>query len=129
MDAEIAGLVARNVCGLVRLSRVPHAEMRTLSAEQARTLLQAVEDDRLGALWRVALASGARLGELLALTWRSVDFERGSIRTTRTLTRTARGLEIGEPKTASSRRRSRSARRPRPRSGATARRRRWNGGS
>lgn len=103
-DAEVGGLVVRNVCRLVRPPRVPHVEMRTLSAEQARALLQGSEAERLGALWHLALASGARLGELLALSWEAIDFDRGTIRITRTITRTERGLEIGEPKTPSSRR-------------------------
>ncbi len=103
-DAEIAGLVARNVCRLVRPPHVPHAEMRTLTSAQVRQLVAATEHDRLGALWQLGVASGARLGELLALTWDHVDFDRGSIRITRTLTRTPGGFAIGEPKTAASRR-------------------------
>lgn len=103
-EAEAADIIARNVTRLVRPPRVPHMEMRTLSAEQARSLIETTAGDRMGALYAVALASGARLGELLALTWQDTDLERGSIRITRTLTRTARGWEIGEPKTSASRR-------------------------
>lgn len=103
-DAEIAGLCPRNVARLVRPPRVPHAEMKTLTREQVRELFAATEHDRLAALWHVAIASAARLGELLALTWERVDLERGSIRITRTMTRTAEGFEMGEPKTSSSRR-------------------------
>jgi len=103
-DAEIAGLVTRNVARLVRPPRVPHAEMRTLTNEQARTLIESVANERLGALYVVALASGARLGELLAIRWQDVDTARSTIRITRTLTRTDHGVEIGETKTASSRR-------------------------
>jgi integrase len=103
-DAEIDGQVTRNVCRLVRPPRVPHAEMKTLSGDQARALVDAPRSDRLGALWHVALASGARLGELLGLTWDAVDVERGTIRITRTLTRTRDGLTFGEPKTSNSRR-------------------------
>ena len=103
-DAEIDGLVARNVCRLVRPPRVPHAEMKTLGAEQARALIEATQNERLGALWHLALASGARLGELLGLTWHAVDVERGTIRITRTLGRTKDGPTFGEPKTSSSRR-------------------------
>jgi len=103
-EAEVAGIIARNVTRLVRPPRAPHQEMRTLSAEQARSLIEMTAGDRMGALYAVALASGARLGELLALRWQDTDLERGSIRITRTLTRTARGWESGEPKTPASRR-------------------------
>jgi len=101
-EAEIAGFVARNVARLTRPPRVPQAEMRTLSAEEARALLRAVEGDRLAALYAVALATGAREGELLGLKWDDVDWNAGAIRIQRTLLRT--GYELAEPKTASSRR-------------------------
>lgn len=103
-EAEVSGLITRNVARLVRPPRVPHQEMRTLSGQQARVLIDSAAGERLGALYVVALASGARLGELLALRWQDVDTERGAIRITRTLTRTEHGMEIGETKTASSRR-------------------------
>jgi hypothetical protein len=48
-EAEVAGLVARNVARVVKPPRVPHAEMHTLSGTQARTLLEAATTDRL---WR-----------------------------------------------------------------------------
>jgi integrase len=40
-----------------------------LSQEEARTLLEATRTDRLHALWRLALATGLREGELLGLLW------------------------------------------------------------
>lgn len=58
----------------------------------------------LGTIYSVALASGAREGELLALRWADVDWERGSIKIQRTPQRTAGALIFTEPKTASSRR-------------------------
>src|SRR5256885_674762 len=103
-EAEIAGLVGRNVGRLCRPPRVPHAEMRTLTAEQARQLLHATEADPLHPLYAVALASGARQGELLALRWADCDLRAGTIRITRTLDRGTRGWTFTEPKTASSRR-------------------------
>lgn len=105
-EAEVAGLVGRNVARLVRPPRVPQKEMQTFTAEQARTLLRAAEvaGDRLAALYAVALATGAREGELLVLRWKDVDWDAGAIRIQRTLLRTRTGLQIGEPKTASARR-------------------------
>jgi integrase len=70
-------------------------------------LLDAAEDyeDRLRALWTLAAHSGCRLGELLALQWSAVDFERRSISIRQTLLTTVEGVPtFGEPKSASSRR-------------------------
>jgi len=114
--AEETGLVGRNVCRLVHPPRVPHAEMATLTAEQARALIHAAEGSSLHALYVVALSSGGRRGELLGLRWADVDMEAGSIRITRTLVRGTRPGErqadgppkvewsFAEPKTSSSRR-------------------------
>lgn len=105
-EAEVAGLVGRNVARLVRPPRVPQKEMQTFTAEQARTLLRACEagGERLATLYAVALATGAREGELLVLRWKDVDWDAGAIRIRRTMLRTRSGLQIGEPKTASARR-------------------------
>ena len=76
-QAEIAGLVTRNAARLARPPRVPQTEMHTLDATQARALIEAAKDDRLSALYALALASGAREGELLAMRWSDVDWSRG----------------------------------------------------
>jgi integrase len=43
-------------------------------------LLEAAREDRLEALYVVALHTGLRRGELLALRWNDVDFEKGTLR-------------------------------------------------
>ncbi|HVR88333.1 MAG TPA: tyrosine-type recombinase/integrase [Candidatus Limnocylindria bacterium] len=103
-DAERSGLVARNVQRLVRPPRAEHRDMDTLTAEQARTLIVAAASDRLGALYALALDTGAREGELLALRWTDVDFEAGAIHIVRTLQRLPGRLLFADPKTAASRR-------------------------
>jgi integrase len=98
------GLVARNVCDVIDPPRMHHHEMATLSPEQARALLVAAANDRFEALYVLALSTGMRQGELLALKWRDVDLEgaRLHVRTTRQYT--AEGYQFTEPKTAHSRR-------------------------
>ena len=75
-----------------------------MSPEEARRLLEAARDDRLEALYVLAIATGLRQGELLALNWEDVDLERGVLRVRRTLTRTGGKVSLGEPKTKKSRR-------------------------
>src|SRR5215469_14187592 len=106
LDAAVRlDLVARNVCDLVDPPRMRHVEMTTLSEEQARMLLAAALDDRLEALFVLALATGMRQGELLALKWRDVDLAGGTLQVRATLQHTADGFVFSEPKTANSRRR------------------------
>jgi integrase len=78
--------------------------MRPLSPTQARTLLDAVEGNRLEALYVLAVTTGMRQGELLGLGWEDVDPEAGTVRVRRTLTLAKGGPRLTEPKTKGSRR-------------------------
>jgi integrase len=98
-------LVPVNVAAAVPRPRPRHIEMATWSAEQARQFLMNTLDDPLSALWQLALSTGLRRGELLALRWPDVDLARGTISIQRTQTRTKRGLEEGEVKTRAGKRR------------------------
>ena len=75
-----------------------------MTPEETRLLLEAASGDRLEALYVLAIATGLRQGELLALKWDDVDLERGMLRVRRTLTRTGGKVSLGEPKTKKSRR-------------------------
>ena len=98
-------LVARNVADLVTPPRDYHKEMKTLDVEQAKQLIDAARGDRFEALYVLALTTGLRQGELLALRWQDVDLGDGSLRVVGTLYRSSKGLlTIAEPKTAGSRR-------------------------
>jgi integrase len=81
-------------------------EMQVWDAEQAGRFLRATADDPLYALWRLAVLTGARRGELLGLQWPDIDLDRGFISIQRTLSRQgSRGVVLSEPKTPRSRRR------------------------
>lgn len=99
------GLVQRNVADMVDVPRMRHHEMTTLSEEQARTLLSAASGERLEALYVLAIATGMRQGELLALKWRDVDLDESRLQVRATLHYTNEGYVIAEPKTEFSRRR------------------------
>lgn len=62
------------------------AEWKSWTATEARAFLKACEGDRLEALWHLALRTGMREGELLALRWTDVDFEAGLVRVRRAVT-------------------------------------------
>jgi integrase len=98
-------IVNRNVASLVRPPRVPHREMRVLSPDEVHRLFLVADGNRLEALWRLAIGTGMRLGELLALSWKKVDLNAGIARVEATLERDPKyGLIDNEPKTKSSRR-------------------------
>ncbi len=75
-----------------------------LSADQALQLLATAEGHRLEALFLLALTTGLREGELLALTWATVDLDEASLEVRGNLQRIERQLTISAPKTDSSRR-------------------------
>jgi integrase len=97
-------LVPRNVTEAVSAPRPVPKEMRPLSAKEARGLLEAAAGDSLEALWVLAVHTGMRQGELLALKWTDVDLEAGKVSVRRTLTRERGHYSLGEPKTKRSRR-------------------------
>ena len=92
-------LVARNVAELVEPPRCERFRIVPLTPEQARTLLEAAKDDRLEALYAVALACGLRMGEILGLRWHDIDLELGRMSVSQALQRQkGRGLVLAETK-------------------------------
>src|SRR5918997_1562191 len=68
-------LVPRNVADAVKPPRPAPKEIRALSAEETRRMLEAAVGNRLEALYVLAVHTGMRQGELLALRWQDVDME------------------------------------------------------
>jgi integrase len=97
-------LVPRNVAALADPLRSIRKEIHPLSIEQAKKLLQAVNGDRLEALYTVAVAVGLRQGEAFALRWRDVDFDACTLTVNQTVQRVGGKVKFDEPKTARSRR-------------------------
>jgi integrase len=97
------GLVVRNVAAEARPPRVVPYQSRTLTAEEARQLIETTRDDELGPLWAVLIATGLRQGEALALAWRDVTADTLTVRQA-----LARGWDgrptLGPPKSDRSRR-------------------------
>lgn len=98
------GLVARNVAALVEPPRQTPREVKPFSSSEVRALTAAVEDDRLAALFRLALTLGLRQGEVLGLRWQDVDLDGGSLRVRKALQRIDGVLTLKEPKSEKSKR-------------------------
>lgn len=105
------GLMVRNPAEAVKLPRLRYGEMRPLTSQEVRRLLEAARGHRLYPALLLELATGLRRGELFALRWRDVDLEQGLVHVRRILHRvqTPNGpartaLVFEEPKTEKSKR-------------------------
>jgi integrase len=77
--AEHDGIVERNPAETVTPPRIDAKDPVHLTAEQARRFLDAARTDNLYGLYSVALGTGLRRGELLALTRKDVDLHAGVV--------------------------------------------------
>jgi integrase len=102
--------VTRNLARAARIPATkPTTPRRSLTPQQAETLLEAIKGDRLEALWLTGLMMGLRPGELTGLRWDDLDsgilYIEGSMKQRRTgPPGTGRSLALGDTKTLKSRR-------------------------
>lgn len=92
-----------NPCNNVDLPRARREEMLCLTADEVRLLAEKI-DPHYRVLVYVAAYTGLRAGELLALQRQDVDLLRGVVHVRRALKDVDGVLEVGQVKTASSRR-------------------------
>ena len=94
-------LLARNPADAFkkRLPKVERKEIATLTMEQSAYLLDSIRHMHI--YWPVllALATGMRRGEILALRWKNLDLDRGMLRVMESLEQTKAGIQFKSPKT------------------------------
>ena len=90
-------LAPRNVAEAVNAPKPAKKEIETLTAEQAKKLLQTAKENqqKLYALYVLAVSTGMRSGELLGLQWRDVDLGAEKLR----IRRTVFNGKVNSPKT------------------------------
>lgn len=98
------GLVPRNVASLVRPPQAVHQPIQPWTAEQARQFIATVRDERLEALYVLALTTGLRQGEVLGLRWEDIDLDAGALTVNGQLQKFDRKLHWVPTKTAKSKR-------------------------
>jgi len=104
-DAVQHGLVLKNVAAEVRAPKIVAAEMRILTPEQVSALPSMLAGRTVEAPALTSLFTGLRRGELLALRWLDVDFDRKRMTIRRALEQTVEfGTRVKEPKTKSGKR-------------------------
>jgi integrase len=94
-------LLARNPAEAFkkRLPKVARRDMKTHTTDESAMLLHAIKHTRIYWPVLIALSTGMRRGEVLALRWRNVDFEGGVVRVVESLEQTKTGIRFKSPKT------------------------------
>lgn len=93
------GMVGRNVAALANAPKAAAIRRRILLPTEARRFVEALGEDRLAAVFLIALTVGLRQGEILGLSWEDVDLENGALRVRRALSRAGGVSRLVEPKT------------------------------
>ena len=88
----------------VKPPKVEGAEIEILSEDQVPVVLRALRGRPIYQLAVLALATGMRRGELLALRWRDVDLDAARLKVEQSLEETKMGLRFKPPKTKHGRR-------------------------
>jgi integrase len=98
------GLVSLNVASRVAPPRVLDTEVQILTADQVNAILRTARGKTIFPIATLALGSGMRRGELLALRWQDIDLDGGRVTVSRALEQTMGGLRFKLPKTRHGRR-------------------------
>ena len=94
----------RNVASLIRPPKVEAQEIEILSFHEIGVVLGKLEGHALYPIVALAVATGMRRGELLALRWQDVDLVAATVRVERALEETGAGLRFKAPKSRHGRR-------------------------
>jgi integrase len=99
------GVVARNVATMVDAPRVKASELEILAPEQLKAVLASLRSPELRTIADVALGTGLRRGELLALRWQDAELDAAVLRVEQAVEQTKRGgIVMKAPKTRHGRR-------------------------
>jgi integrase len=78
-------MLAADPCAGVDLPRVKHKEMDALSVEECRRFLAVAAESKCYSLLALAMTTGMRPSEYLALKWSDIDWQRGTASVSRTI--------------------------------------------
>ncbi len=90
--------IAKNAAAQADPPAIPTSRAQSSTAHELRRFLDQVAGDRLAALWRLAVTTGMKRGELAGLTWRTVDLDGASLPVEQQLVPTKGGCTFGPPK-------------------------------
>ena len=102
--AVTAEAVSRNVAHAIEPPKVEAEEVEALATGQMAAVLSKLAGNALYVIVTVALSTGMRRGELLALRWSDINLDGAALRVERSLEETKAGLKFKAPKTRHGRR-------------------------
>jgi len=100
-------IIIENPCRNIEKLKFEKKEMNFWTADTFKIFLSAINEDKepyTYLFYQTAFLTGLRAGEMIALTWKDVDFDRGEIRVNKTASLIKGEYVTTEPKTANSRR-------------------------
>jgi integrase len=103
-DAVRLRLIPFNPASEIAKPRPRKQEMQIFDSAQVARFLESAQEDRLYAMYVLAVDSGMRQGELFALQWADFDFTTGSVQVQRSLEEINGHLRVKEPKSGRGRR-------------------------
>lgn len=86
-QAYLSEMIKKNICEFIKVPKVSRKEMRVLTREEQINLITASRNHRLGIVVILDLFTGMRLGEILALRWNDIDFNKNIISVKNTIKR------------------------------------------
>jgi integrase len=96
-------MLVRNPADAVKPPKMDANIVATLTPQQAAELLERLKHSRVYWPCLIALATGLRRGEVLALRWKNVDLDREALQVVQSLEQTKTNLRFKSPKNGRSR--------------------------
>lgn len=96
------GLMSADPTSGIKPPRVPRREIKVLDRDDLLKLLESAPKYKHHLIIRLLAVTGARLGEILGLTWRDINLEKGTVKIRRAVDLRCR--ELKQTKTSSSQR-------------------------
>ena len=96
--AEEWGYLKYNPVAKIKYPRVPKREMDFLTPNEIRLFLESTSSHKWYCFFLVAVTTGLRIGELLVMRWKNVDWEKGKYFVRETLIYVPKEKSIKTPK-------------------------------
>lgn len=103
-QAYVDEIIDRNPCIAVKKPKYKAQEKQIITPDIFKKILTAVTSKQQRNIFILAMYTGMRRGEICALKWKNIDFNKGLIKVTSAIKKTTAGLIYGKTKTENSKR-------------------------